>query len=191
MSGERASVPTCGQHRTGPGFVYFVRVAGSELVKIGKAGNVAARLRTLQAGAPEPLESLHTVEATCQTGAETYFHRRFAAQRVRGEWFSLTAEDLDAVRAITSYCEACPEPVKPEPRPKKVKPELPPVRLKTAEEYGRECNLDWLPLYRWTLDPSTYRAVAEHAKNGPPCSCGVKKHEAAKAAAVAAGRTIL
>jgi len=64
--------------------VYFIQGETTKLVKIGQSVNPAARLRDLQIGSPDVLKLLAAVD-----GSEKEFHKMFAKQRVRGEWFSL------------------------------------------------------------------------------------------------------
>lgn len=65
--------------------VYFI---GGELgpVKIGMASNVKRRLRDLQMASPIELAILATVEGPPLLERE--YHKRFAAHRLHGEWFT-------------------------------------------------------------------------------------------------------
>jgi hypothetical protein len=76
--------------------VYFVRAA--DRVKIGKAKNVAARIRELQTSSPYRLELLAI--APGDRREEAAFHRRFKQFRVQGEWFSIVPEIVQAIRSI-------------------------------------------------------------------------------------------
>lgn len=67
--------------------IYFV-TSDHALVKIGYATDVAARVRTLQTSVPHPLHILLVVAGTLAD--ERTVHRRFAADRLRGEWFNLS-----------------------------------------------------------------------------------------------------
>ena len=71
--------------------VYFVRLPGFNLVKIGMADIVSDRLRGLNGGFPVQLELL-LVEGTRSSPSklERQMHRRFAKDRRRGEWFTLS-----------------------------------------------------------------------------------------------------
>lgn len=69
------------------GFVYFIR--SGDRVKIGfTTHDPRERLRELQTGNPTRLELLGAAWASMH--AEQQLHRRYAAQRVGGEWFDLT-----------------------------------------------------------------------------------------------------
>jgi DNA-binding transcriptional regulator YdaS (Cro superfamily) len=71
--------------------VYFVR-AGDGPVKIGWAVSPKSRLKQLQTAHPESLSILRVVDG--DTRAEKWFQRRFAAQRIRGEWYKFSEEML-------------------------------------------------------------------------------------------------
>lgn len=79
------------------GFVYIV-TDGNGHYKIGYTTNLAQRLSALNMGLPTEM----TVEIAyhsehCQR-EEAKWHKRFADKRLKGEWFTLTAEDLTAIR---------------------------------------------------------------------------------------------
>lgn len=63
--------------------IYFVE--GGDLVKIGMAEDVPARVARMQTGSPIPLRLLGYVPGG--RDVERALHRRFRDLRVRGEWF--------------------------------------------------------------------------------------------------------
>ena len=63
-------------------WTYFIQ-AGDGPVKIGRATDVAARLRELQVGNPEKLKILCATKLLSEAQA----HELFAEDRLRGEWF--------------------------------------------------------------------------------------------------------
>jgi hypothetical protein len=74
---------------TGEQSVYFVKC--HDFVMIGYSSvSVAGRISSLQAGTPYALALVGTISAP--RSCEAYLHKRFAKQRVRGEWFTLDAE---------------------------------------------------------------------------------------------------
>lgn len=79
------------------GFVYLIRLGLYH--KIGIARNVRKRISSMQSGYPDEFELVHTVPTNDMRRAELFLHERFAAQRVRGEWFGLQPEH------VTSVCE--------------------------------------------------------------------------------------
>lgn len=68
--------------------VYFIRC--QDFVKIGYATDVRRRLAAIQISSPYEV----TLLAECKGGSrlECELHKRFAAHRVRGEWFHLTPD---------------------------------------------------------------------------------------------------
>lgn len=77
--------------------VYFIQAGEDGPVKIGTAEDVAARLSELQTGSPAPLQLLGYVSGG--RADEQMLHRRFAALRMRGEWFSPAPELIDFIVA--------------------------------------------------------------------------------------------
>lgn len=78
------------------GFVYLLK--SGRHYKIGKALSVDQRKRQLDIQLPERAEIVHRIKTDDPLGIESYWHRRFAAKRLNGEWFSLTAEDVKTFR---------------------------------------------------------------------------------------------
>lgn len=79
---------------SGPG-VYAIR--SGDFVKIGRSGNIKARLAELQAAHPTTLRLVAVLSH--DPAEEPHFHRRLQRFRVRGEWFQLRGELLDLIRA--------------------------------------------------------------------------------------------
>jgi hypothetical protein len=73
------------------GDLYFIRCGRA--VKIGHTTNIAQRLANMQVNTPEEIDCLLLLRG--QGHCEREWHKRFAADRIRGEWFWLTA-DLEA-----------------------------------------------------------------------------------------------
>lgn len=77
-----------------PVFLYLARNRRNGYTKIGWSSNIAFREKTLQSDEPEieiiaSWESLKTEEAA--------LHDKYASQRVRGEWFSLSDDDIHQI----------------------------------------------------------------------------------------------
>lgn len=68
--------------------IYFIMCG--DLVKIGTASDVRARLSSMQTGNPAQMSLLG--EILGGRDVESDLHRRFGALRVRGEWFQYSGE---------------------------------------------------------------------------------------------------
>lgn len=80
------------------GYVYLVK--SGKRYKIGMSTDVQRRLLQLNTGMPDAGQLVHVINTDDPVGIEAYWHRRFAAKRVRpdAEWFDLSAEDVRAFR---------------------------------------------------------------------------------------------
>jgi len=85
---------------TREGYVYFLREWGNDEspIKIGFSGDITERVRQLRYTTGLDLELLAWFPATLSV--ERDLHKRFAASRVRGEWFKPTKELLDAIGLV-------------------------------------------------------------------------------------------
>ena len=80
-----------------PGYIYLIRVCGTDFYKIGSASNPKARLGRLQIGNPSKLE-LVTERKVDNSEAEEYeIHKRWEKYAVRGEWFNFHPTEMPAV----------------------------------------------------------------------------------------------
>lgn len=73
--------------------IYFMRAAGTDMVKIGYTKDEASlgrRLKTLQTGHPWLLEIVRTIDGA--QWAEGWLHEVFKADHHRGEWFTWNPE---------------------------------------------------------------------------------------------------
>lgn len=75
------------------GFVYMAEGHRGEY-KIGRTNLVDRRLSELGAKAAVEQRLVHEIKTDDPPGVEAYWHRRFDAKRMRGEWFKLTATDV-------------------------------------------------------------------------------------------------
>lgn len=84
-------------------FVYAIGGAGGGIVKIGWTSNLRERLSSIRCGSPEEISVLW--KAPGDFAVERYLHKRFAALRIRGEWFDFG--DGDPIEALTAaYAES-------------------------------------------------------------------------------------
>lgn len=80
------------------GQVYFIQAEGGGPIKIGKAVDPWQRLSQLQTGYHEPLKILAVMPGGLH--AEKELHQKFAAYRVKGEWFLASDEILEFIRRL-------------------------------------------------------------------------------------------
>jgi len=74
------------------GFVYLVKMG--KHYKIGKTFSVPRRHRELSVELPEKLKPIHVIRTDDPSGIEAYWHKRFDAKRLNGEWFALAPGDV-------------------------------------------------------------------------------------------------
>lgn len=92
---ERQSVSERAAPRV-KGYVYLVR--HDRDFKIGRSNDVTRRRREVSLLLPKDLEHVHVIETDDPEGIERYWHGRFEARRLKGEWFRLTSEDVAAFK---------------------------------------------------------------------------------------------
>lgn len=66
--------------------------------KIGKTNDTMRRGNELKIQLPENLDLIHEIKTDDPSGIEAYWHRRFEAKRMNGEWFDLNSADLKAFK---------------------------------------------------------------------------------------------
>ena len=66
--------------------------------KIGKTNDTVRRGNELRIQLPEKIDLVHSIKTDDPSGVETYWHRRFEAKRMNGEWFDLSAADIKAFK---------------------------------------------------------------------------------------------
>lgn len=67
--------------------------------KIGKTNDSVRRGSELRIQLPENLHLIHSIRTDDPSGIETYWHKRYNAKRMNGEWFDLSATDIKAFKA--------------------------------------------------------------------------------------------
>lgn len=66
--------------------------------KIGKTNDTVRRGNELKIQLPENLDLIHEIKTDDPSGIEAYWHKRFEAKRMNGEWFDLNSADLKAFK---------------------------------------------------------------------------------------------
>lgn len=82
--------------------VYFIQQSNEDVYKIGytQSNDCTSRLSSIQTGNPYPLSVYKSVRDAEQS-TEKFFHDYFKNRRLSGEWFSITASEID--KAISFY----------------------------------------------------------------------------------------
>jgi hypothetical protein len=85
---------------TKEGYVYLglLKLGREKRYKIGKAVLVERRRDQISLQLPEDLDLVHAINTDDAYGIEEYWHQRFAAKNTKGEWFSLSREDVQAFK---------------------------------------------------------------------------------------------
>lgn len=82
------------------GHVYFLKCCDTNLYKIGYSTSVKTRLKDIKNGSPTTIEIIGYVASTdCFTDKE-YYHEIFKNKRVKGEWFTLTNDDINNIEGL-------------------------------------------------------------------------------------------
>ena len=78
--------------------VYFVQAKQLKLIKIGVTKNLKSRLSALNTGCPDDLKVLKIIQG--DVSLEKLLHEKFAHLRVKGEWFTPSAELLKYIDEV-------------------------------------------------------------------------------------------
>ena len=78
------------------GYVYLIK--SGKYYKIGKSNAPGRREYEYSIQLPEDVKTLHLIKTDDPDGIEEYWHKRFAQKRMKGEWFALTSEDINAFK---------------------------------------------------------------------------------------------
>lgn len=66
--------------------------------KIGKTNDTVRRGQELRIQLPEKMDLVHSIKTDDPSGVEAYWHRRFDAKRMNGEWFDLNSADVKSFK---------------------------------------------------------------------------------------------
>ncbi len=78
------------------GFIYLMK--SGKYYKIGKSDFVERRQYDIGIKLPENLKIVHKIKTDDPSGIEDYWHKRFEAKKIRGEWFNLNRDDVSAFK---------------------------------------------------------------------------------------------
>lgn len=82
------------------GYVYMglLKIGHEKRYKIGKAVLVARRTDQISLQLPEDLTLIHSITTDDAFGIEAYWQKRFKHKNTKGEWFTLSADDIKAFK---------------------------------------------------------------------------------------------
>lgn len=76
------------------GSVYLYK--SGKYYKIGRTNDLRRRDREIKLQLPIEAELIHRIITDDPVGIEKYWHNRFSENRLNGEWFNLSANDIRA-----------------------------------------------------------------------------------------------
>lgn len=79
------------------GYVYFVLAVGLERVKIGKTQRPEKRISGMMTDCPVQVVTLALMACTNMDEMERALHKQFSADRLHGEWFTLSDRIVEAI----------------------------------------------------------------------------------------------
>lgn len=82
--------------------VYLIR-AENGFVKIGRAANVQRRFNAINTASPLHLELIASVGDLFTNHLEAHLHEKYAAKRVKGEWFNLSGQDVEDIIRLYGF----------------------------------------------------------------------------------------
>jgi hypothetical protein len=83
-----------------PTYIYMVKSASTGLVKIGRSINPTQRIAAIRTQSGQDLTVVCVEESA--PDLEQVLHRKFTKHRVCGEWFDLTADQIDEALSVVS-----------------------------------------------------------------------------------------
>ena len=85
--------------RNDAGSVYLI-LAENGLYKIGKARNISTRMQPFSVHFPMKWEMVYSFKSNNYSQAEAVLHEKYADKRDVGEWFRLSADDVQYIKGI-------------------------------------------------------------------------------------------
>ena len=80
------------------GHIYFLQ--GDECYKIGKSKNCYKRVKLIETELPFKVSLRHVITTNDIDKSEHYWHSKFKSKRLNGEWFNLSAEDIEQFLSV-------------------------------------------------------------------------------------------
>lgn len=80
------------------GFIYFIQEEYSRTIKIGKTKSLDNRLTLFDVKLPFDFELIHVIYSKNYSQTESLLHNYFKSNRVNGEWFSLTEDEIKTIK---------------------------------------------------------------------------------------------
>lgn len=77
-----------------PGFIYVIRLVGTDLYKVGLSKNPTNRIKTFSVEFPIETRCIALLESDNMNCAEYYAHALLMKHHVKGEWFRMSKTDL-------------------------------------------------------------------------------------------------
>lgn len=82
-----------------PGYVYLIQ-SPTSAYKIGKTVNPDNRIKTFKTKLPFEVEYVCLIQTDDMNALERNLHGLFADKRINGEWFALSAEDVEYIKRM-------------------------------------------------------------------------------------------
>lgn len=83
-----------------PGFCYLMHIVGTGEYKIGRSKNPDVRLISIGYAVGQSVELVHAIPSPEPSRLERYLHYVFEGDCIGGEWFSLSDEQVELIKAI-------------------------------------------------------------------------------------------
>lgn len=87
------------QRKPKKGYVYLLQ-SPTSAYKIGSTSNPADRIRTFGIQLPFEVEFIALIPTADMQTLERRLHNKYALKRINGEWFWLSAEDVECIKAL-------------------------------------------------------------------------------------------
>lgn len=85
-----------------PGFIYLICAIGTDRYKLGMSKKPGQRLQQLQVGSSHELQLVLTIPTGDMSRLEQLLHKTFKRNRNRGEWFTLSENDVRYLRDLSA-----------------------------------------------------------------------------------------